>query len=703
MTPAADIRAAVTAKDAGRLTALLRARLEPEAIPDELKSLKAWVVWEVDKLDPGRGKFAKVPIYPTTRRRRSGTQGSPSDRANLGTFDQALSVFNLDDDIAGVGLAMLPEFGIVALDVDNCFGPDGGLRAGVAELIQGTYSEVSPSGRGIRAFWRGEARDLKNHDDGFELFHSKGFVTVTGAQWDGEGPGAPLPELTPELRETLERLCTPKGGNRERTGAPRRNDGAMVEADPLDIHEGLTEELRIALRAIPADDRDLWVRMGHALKTLPGDMGRDLWLEWSQKSVDKFNEEDAEEKWEGFHPTDTGFKVVFAEAQRWGWVNPWAGRAPQARGAGRGVVLTCLAAVKPQPVDWIIPGWLARGLLHILAGSPGTGKTTVALAIAAGLTSGHAVLGGKPGVKGNVLIWTGEDDIPRTIVPRLRAMYADMARVHAVTGSRGTDGEILPFDPATDMTQLAEAMRVMGGADLLIVDSIVSAVGGNDHKNSEVRRGLQPLVNLGMEFNCAILGISHFTKSTEGKDPVERVTGSLAFGALARIVMAAAKMREDQGGGRVLVLAKSNISPDGGGFRYDIKAAPLPEHPQIIATRVEWGDRLEGTARELLAEVEEQGGRGRRDGARGDAMAFFARLLSDGAEHPAGEMQAAGAAEGFSRATMRRAAEDLGVIRVQRAGGWWWSLPKSPFEEAEEFFEKGADVQADANTLEVSI
>ena len=81
--------------------------------------------------------------------------------------------------------------------------------------------------------------------------------------------------------------------------------------------------LRNALCAIPADDRDLWVRMGHALKTI-GDQGRALWLEWSQKST-KYEAGDAAAKWDSFRPTTTDYRAVFAEAQRRGWQNPGAG------------------------------------------------------------------------------------------------------------------------------------------------------------------------------------------------------------------------------------------------------------------------------------------------------------------------------------------------------------------------------------------
>lgn len=42
--------------------------------------------------------------------------------------------------------------------------------------------------------------------------------------------------------------------------------------------------IREALPFIPADDRDIWIRVGMALKRELGDGGLDIWLEWSQQS-----------------------------------------------------------------------------------------------------------------------------------------------------------------------------------------------------------------------------------------------------------------------------------------------------------------------------------------------------------------------------------------------------------------------------------
>jgi hypothetical protein len=43
------------------------------------------------------------------------------------------------------------------------------------------------------------------------------------------------------------------------------------------------------------------------------------------------------------------------------------------------VITRCASDIKPEPISWLWKYWLARGKLHIIAGVPETGKTTIAL------------------------------------------------------------------------------------------------------------------------------------------------------------------------------------------------------------------------------------------------------------------------------------------------------------------------------------
>lgn len=339
---------------------------------------------------------------------------------------------------------------------------------------------------------------------------------------------------------------------------------------------------------------------------------------------------------------------------------------------GDGVVLERASSIKVMPVSWLWQDWLARGKLHLLAGAPGQGKTTIALAMASTVSSGGRWPDGKRCTPSDVVIWSGEDDAADTLVPRLMGMGANLDRIHFVQGAR-VNGEVVPFDPARDMPYLEAAVKAIGDIGLLIVDPIVSAIAGDSHKNSEVRRGMQPLVDLASTLKAAVVGITHLSKGTMGRDPTERVTGSIAFTAVVRVVLLAAKVKGDDGEDkRILVRSKSNIGPDTGGFEYHVEQTEA--QPGVPTSIVTWGAPIVGTARELLADAEaESGGAG---SAQDSAEAFLRDLLVN--LTPTATVKKEAQEAGHAWGTVRRAADALQVIRKKGGmnDGWYWSLPE---------------------------
>lgn len=347
------------------------------------------------------------------------------------------------------------------------------------------------------------------------------------------------------------------------------------------------------------------------------------------------------------------------------------------QGASVKALLTRASEVTPEPIHWLWEGWLAAGKFHIIGGAPGCGKTSIALALASVISLGGLWPDGTKSKPGNVVIWSGEDDPKDVLVPRLIASGADLGRVYFVSGIT-VCAQKRSFDPATDMDALNLKLREIDDVRLLIIDPIVSAVAADSHKNAETRRGLQPLVNLATALDCAVLGITHFSKGTAGRDPLERVTGSIAFGALARIVMLAAKSQGDEAStdSRIFCRAKSNIGPDNGGFQYALQQKNLLDHPEIEASFVHWGESLDGSARDLLAAAETTEG----TSELADAKRFLRDLLSNG-PISARQVRSDAEAVGFAWATLRRAQNELGVeVRRQGAPGikgggvWLWAL-----------------------------
>ncbi len=340
--------------------------------------------------------------------------------------------------------------------------------------------------------------------------------------------------------------------------------------------------------------------------------------------------------------------------------------------AFRTVNLICGADIKPRKIEWLWDGYIPKGKLTIVAGSAGTGKTTLVVKIASSVTSCDPFPDGKVcSQPGNILMWSGEDDPSDTLVPRFMASGADMKRCHFIDGV-SENGKSAAFDPSKDIAGLLQAVERIGGVSLLIIDPIVSAISGDMHRANDVRRSLQAIVDFAEANNCAVIGITHFAKHGAGRSPQDRVIGSQAFGALARMVLVAAK--EEDSTRRVLARAKSNIAPDTGGVAYRLDMTTIDGGIETI--HAVWEGIIEGTAREILGDVEhdeEESGN-----EKADAEVFLTDLLADGPVSTK-QVKADAAGAGYSWRTIERAKRDLKIEarKVSMKDGWQWFLPKT--------------------------
>lgn len=78
------------------------------------------------------------------------------------------------------------------------------------------------------------------------------------------------------------------------------------------------DEIRAALSHIGADDRDMWIRMGTAVKDEMGEDGFHLWDEWSQTSGN-YNARDAKASWKSFKAGHISIGTLFYHARQNGW------------------------------------------------------------------------------------------------------------------------------------------------------------------------------------------------------------------------------------------------------------------------------------------------------------------------------------------------------------------------------------------------
>lgn len=343
-------------------------------------------------------------------------------------------------------------------------------------------------------------------------------------------------------------------------------------------------------------------------------------------------------------------------------------------------VVTMLDTVKPEKVEWLLPGKIAIGKNNLLCGDPGQGKSLVALAIAAAVSRGapfpsprDATIG-----KGGVAILTMEDDAADTIVPRLMAHGADLSRIALVEGATEIDGEgnkVRGIDLLHDIDLLKSAIQQIKNCRLVIIDTLSDYLGIVDsHKNPDVRAIMNPLAAMANEFRIANLGICHFRKS-EGR-AVHAVTGSIAFVGQSRVAWAITRCPTNPRR-RLMTAIKNNLSEDNTGLAFQIEPLGPNGEPTVA-----WeGEPLRMTADQAMAPPKPKGGRPADDR---DAAAEWLQLELAEGPLPASDVLSAAEGRGFNARTVRRAFEQLGgkPRKVGFRGGWSWSLPEDDIEDS---------------------
>jgi predicted P-loop ATPase len=180
----------------GANAALLRA-----SMPQAMRALPQWLMWRFERFD-GDKKPRKVPYYLSGHKRR-GVQGSPEDRAELCEFDAATAALKAGR-WDGVGFAFLPGDGLIGIDIDGAVDPDTGeVSERCRKIIEAcsSYTEWSPSGRGVHIIVAGQSETFKDNKIGLEIFCGRQFFTCTGRRWQGTPA-----EVEPLQEDVLRRL-----------------------------------------------------------------------------------------------------------------------------------------------------------------------------------------------------------------------------------------------------------------------------------------------------------------------------------------------------------------------------------------------------------------------------------------------------------------------------------------------------------------
>lgn len=574
----------------------------------ELQAQPIWLLWKYEQSDSPGSKPRKVPYY-VTGKRRQGTLDSPLDRQQLCSFDGAVAAFeNRSGFYSGLGIALGPDGRgghVQGCDLDDI--EANGLSDIANRWVRGDfagkgYVEVSPSGDGMHILGYGRPfSHLNANGSGIEAYSGARFFTFTGQPALNESHCEPI-DLADFVETELALRHYPKPVEHgDQTGA------TFVSSQTV-------SELRSALAHLRSDDRGIWIRMGMALKEL-GETGRGLWIEWSQTS-EKYDARDAARRWESFKPHSTGYRAVFAEAQRYGWVNPNSNEAQfqsdpkQQTNSGRELVGRLLAGVTMRAIEWLWEGWIPIGYLTIFAGETGAGKSTILADIAARVSTGAVWPGETPDQRrepGRVLWLGSEDSIEEMTIPRLTACGANLANIVEITGTR-VAGSLSTFSLQDDLKEVERWLQYARAEEgrpfhLLVIDPITSYLPGQRLKRvdlsdaGQLRSILEPWLRLAGEQHIAIVCVTHFSKDTS-RSMLNRVLGSAAFAQTCRSLCAVLQQPPSADGNadphaKVLMQVKGNLPEHpGGAWRFETEKVEVGTDPRngkpIVATRPVW-------------------------------------------------------------------------------------------------------------------
>lgn len=635
------------------------------SVPQILKDFPNWIVW---KLESRKGKETKVPYSI------DGGFAKSNDSSTWTTFEKA--AWETDtlngSDYDGIGF-MLQGTSLVGIDFDGVVtdGTPELFVLAILDLLGNPYSEITPSGKGLRCFVECAAlpegqRKFSADHYGAEIYigcEGGRYLTVTGEKYSGDGVpkiadlSIPYLLISQIRNEKFKRLWL--SDSSEFGNDQSRGDLAL---------------LGLLSRILQTKDPEVLTRIFNA----SGPGHREKWLErpdYRKRTLKKLL---------------SGKKPERAESS-----DDWVDSEPQARPSFEAAppvpVFRLADEVNVKVIRWFWKERIPLGKITLFVGNPDNGKSLASTWIAASCTTGRDFPDApNPLPPSEVLMLLGEDDIEDTAVPRLMAAGANRSKIHLMEAMRFTDGDERDIRLDQDLKAIEARLDANPDIRLIVIDPISNYLGDVSMiAEQEVRSLMIPIKRLAAARSIAVLVVMHLNKKSD-LEAISRVGGAMAFIGVARaswLFIRDAKEENEDGSKKSepdtfsMLKIKNNLArSDKNGMSYTIKVTKLdlPGFEEEFTPYLDWVGTVEHSADEAL------GGRGAKREAHRPAgtdthlqaaMRWLQNKLQGGPQPQKSILEHAKNEADIAEKTLRRAKQALGVKAYQIARGWQWELP----------------------------
>jgi putative DNA primase/helicase len=224
------------------MTAPIGLDLKRENVPRELKELDQWVGWRWKQIGE---KWTKVPCSLQTNR-----AASSNDRETWSSYSETEGHEN-------IGFMFSEDDPYCGIDLDACRNPETGEITKLARQIidrMASYSEISPSGTGVKIFVKGVVSGLrrKNPKKKTEVYDRRRFFACTGHHLPG------TPKTIEARQDELEAFYSWLFPEEEKPSLSP--NGSPSEAAGLTVNHDLSDE-DILSRAYRAANGDKFMKL----------------------------------------------------------------------------------------------------------------------------------------------------------------------------------------------------------------------------------------------------------------------------------------------------------------------------------------------------------------------------------------------------------------------------------------------------------